>query len=81
MGENIDIFEIAKYAIKVAEKNYSNYKCAEVFIGKSEYLNIEIEENSVKNSEIGRDHGISIRIYQKMGPLGSRLQTYWINML
>jgi len=70
MGEDIDIFEIAKYAIKVAEKNYSNYKCAEVFIGKSEYLNIEIEENSVKYSEIGRDHGISIRIYQKNGSIG-----------
>jgi len=70
MYEDIDVFELAKFAIKIAEKNYSNYKCAEVFIGKSEYLNIEIEENSVKYSEIGRAHGISIRIYQKNGSIG-----------
>ena len=70
MGAEIDIFELAKYAIKIAEKNYSNYKCAEVFIGKNEYLNIEVEENSVKYSEIGRNHGISIRIYQKNGSIG-----------
>ena len=70
MGAEIDIFKLAKYAIKIAEKNYSNYKCAEVFIGKNEYLNIEVEENSVKYSEIGRNHGISIRIYQKNGSIG-----------
>ncbi len=40
MYEDIDIFELAKFAIKITEKNYSNYKCAEVFIGKSKYLNI-----------------------------------------
>ena len=42
MNEEIDIFELSKFAIKIAEKNYSNFKCAEVFIGKSEYLNIEV---------------------------------------
>ena len=70
MYEDIDVFELAKFAIKIADKNYSNYKCAEVFIGKSEYLNIEVEENSVKYSEIGRNHGISIRIYQPNGSIG-----------
>ncbi len=70
MDEDIDIFELAKFAIKIAEKNYPNYKCAEIFVGKSEYLNIEVEENSVKYSEIGRNHGISIRIYRKNGSIG-----------
>ncbi len=70
MYEDIDVFELAKFAIKIAEKNYSNYKCAEIFIGKSQYLNIEVEENSVKYSEIGRNHGISIRIYRTNGSIG-----------
>ncbi|MHA1459535.1 MAG: TldD/PmbA family protein [Promethearchaeota archaeon] len=70
MIEDIDIFELAKFAIKIADRNYSNYKCAEIFIGKSEYLNVEVEENSVKASEIGGDHGISIRIYRSNGSIG-----------
>ncbi|MBY9021081.1 MAG: TldD/PmbA family protein [Candidatus Lokiarchaeota archaeon] len=70
MDETIDIFDLANFAIKVAEKNYPNYKCAEIFVGKSKYLNIEVEENSVKYSEIGRNHGISIRIYQENGSIG-----------
>ena len=70
MYEDIDVFELAKFAIKIAEKNFSNYKCAEIFIGKSQYLNIEVEENSVKSSETGRNHGISIRIYQTNGSIG-----------
>ncbi|MBY9009449.1 MAG: TldD/PmbA family protein [Candidatus Lokiarchaeota archaeon] len=70
MYEDLDISELANFAIKIADKNYPNYKCAEIFVGKSEYLNIEVEENSVKYSEIGRNHGISIRIYQTNGSLG-----------
>ena len=70
MDEDIDIFELAKFAMRIAKKNYPNYKCAEIFIGKSEYLNIEIEENSVKYSETGRNHGISIRIYRNNGSIG-----------
>ena len=33
-------------------------------------MNIEIEENSVKNAEIGSDEGISIRAINKRGSLG-----------
>ncbi|MHA1256891.1 MAG: TldD/PmbA family protein [Promethearchaeota archaeon] len=70
MEEDKDLFELAKFAIKTADKSYPKYKCAEIFIGKSEYLNIEVEENSVKYSETGRNHGISIRIYQTNGSMG-----------
>ena len=70
MDDDRDLFELAKFAIKIADKTYPNYKCAEIFIGKSEYLNIEVEENSVKYSETGKNHGISIRIYQTNGSIG-----------
>jgi len=70
MDGDVDIYELANFAIKIAEKNYPNYKCAEIYIGKSEYLNIEVEENAVKYSEIGKNHGISIRIYKKNGSIG-----------
>jgi len=70
MDDDRDLFELAKFAIKTADKTYPNYKCAEIFIGKSEYLNIEVEENSVKYSETGKNHGISIRIYQTNGSIG-----------
>ena len=70
MDNTIDIFELANYGIKIAEKKAPNFKCAEIFVGKSEYTNIELEENSIKFSEIGSDHGVSIRIYNKRGSLG-----------
>jgi len=70
MDNTIDIFELANYGIKIAERKAPNFKCAEIFVGKNEYTNIELEENSIKYSEIGRDHGVSIRIYNKRGSLG-----------
>ncbi|MHA1275185.1 MAG: metallopeptidase TldD-related protein, partial [Promethearchaeota archaeon] len=70
MDNTIDIFELANYGIKIAEKNASNFKCAEIFVGKNDYTNIELEENSIKYSEIGSDHGVSVRIYNKRGSLG-----------
>ena len=63
MDNEAEIFELASYGIKFAEKKYPSYKCAEIFIGKSEYTNIEIEENSIKYSELGGDNGVSVRIY------------------
>ena len=70
MDNTVDIFSLANYGIRIAEKNAPNFKCAEIFFGKNEYTNIELEENSIKSSEIGRDHGVSIRIYDKRGSLG-----------
>jgi len=70
MDNEIDIFELANYGIKFAEKKYPSYKCAEIFIGKGRYTNIEIEENSIKYSELGSDNGISVRIYNNKGSIG-----------
>jgi PmbA protein len=70
MSGSIDVFSLAKYGLNLSEKKSNNLKCAEIFYGKNEYINIEIEENSVKNSEIGSDHGISIRVIDRRGSLG-----------
>ncbi|MHA1343186.1 MAG: PmbA/TldA family metallopeptidase, partial [Promethearchaeota archaeon] len=65
-----DIFGLTKKCLNLAEKKNGNLKCAEVYLGKSKYLNIEIEENFVKNTEIGSDTGISIRTIDNRGSLG-----------
>ncbi|MBY8988296.1 MAG: TldD/PmbA family protein [Candidatus Lokiarchaeota archaeon] len=70
MDNEIDIYELARYGIRIAEKVYPSYKCAEIFVGKSQYTNIELEENSIKYSELGSDNGVSIRIYNNQGSLG-----------
>ena len=70
MVSKIDIFELANYGIQFAEKKYPSFKCAEIFVGKNKYTNIELEENSIKYSEIGSDKGVSVRIYNKEGSIG-----------
>jgi len=65
-----DIFSLANYGLTLAQKGNANLKDAEIFFGKSKYISIEIEENSVKNSEIGSDHGVSIRLIDNKGSLG-----------
>lgn len=65
-----DIFSLASYGLTLAQKGNVNLKDAEIFFSKSNYITIEIEENSVKNSEIGSDHGVSIRVIDKKGSLG-----------
>ncbi len=65
-----DVYTLAKYGLDLAEKQDSGLKCAEIYIGQTKYINIEIEENSIKNSEIGSDYGISIRLINKKGALG-----------
>jgi PmbA protein len=70
MSNKPDIFSLAHYSLNLAEKEDSNLKCADIYFGKSKYINIEIEENSIKNSEIGSDYGVSIRVINKKGSLG-----------
>ena len=70
MEDKIDIFSLGNYGLKSAQNKSSDMKCAEIFFGKNKYVNIEVEENSVKNSEIGTDRGVSIRIIDKRGSLG-----------
>lgn len=68
--DNPDIFALAKFGLSLINKKNSNIKCAEIFFGQNKYINIEIEENSLKNSEIGEDNGVSIRTINEKGSLG-----------
>ena len=67
--ENAESFTLAENFLKMIEKE-SGYKCAELYIEQNEYKNIDIEENSIKYSEVGFDQGASIRIYNKKGSIG-----------
>ena len=70
MQSKTDIFSLATYGLKFAENSSSNLGCAEIYFGKNKFISIEVEENSVKNSEIGSSHGVSIRVIDKRGSLG-----------
>ncbi|GAG01934.1 unnamed protein product, partial [marine sediment metagenome] len=61
MESGSDVFGLAKYGLKLIEQNAHELKCAEIFFEKNKYISIEIEENSVKNSETGEDNGVSVR--------------------
>ncbi|MFX0035336.1 MAG: TldD/PmbA family protein [Candidatus Hermodarchaeota archaeon] len=68
--EHLDIFSLANFGLNLVEKKSSNLKCAEIFFNKNKYINIEVEENSLKNSETGEDIGVSIRVINNKGSLG-----------
>lgn len=70
MNDQKDLYKKAHYALKSAEKMNSNLKAAEVFLGTSKYISAEIEENSIKNSQMGIEKGISIRTIDSRGSLG-----------
>jgi len=68
--DNSDIHSLAKYCLNLIEHKNSETKCTDIYFEKSKYINIEIEENSIKNNEIGEDNGVSIRVIHKNGSLG-----------
>ena len=68
--DSSEIHSLAEFCSKLIEKQSSEIKCSEIFFEKSNYINIEIEENSIKNSEIGQDNGVSIRVINNNGSLG-----------
>jgi len=70
MEHNSDPYQLASYGLKLIGKKSSDIKCAEIYFEKNKYANIEIEENSIKNSEIGEDYGFSIRTINTKGSLG-----------
>jgi len=70
MEQTLNVFSLANYALKFIEKNSTNLKGAEVYFDFSKYLNIDIEENSIKNSEQGSDGGVSVRLINQKGSLG-----------
>jgi PmbA protein len=70
MENRNQLFELAKYGLDFVETKYPSFKSAEIFVGRTEYTNIELEENSIKYSELGSDKGVSIRIFNNNGSLG-----------
>ncbi|MFX1312781.1 MAG: TldD/PmbA family protein [Promethearchaeota archaeon] len=70
MEQNSDPYQLAHYGLNLIDKKSSDIKCAEIYFEKNKYINIEIEENSIKNSEIGQDYGFSIRVINSKGSLG-----------
>jgi PmbA protein len=65
-----EIYSIADLCLKLVEKENSDIKCTDIYLERTKYTNIEIEENSIKNSETGADTGISIRVINNNGALG-----------
>ncbi|MHA2393645.1 MAG: TldD/PmbA family protein [Promethearchaeota archaeon] len=70
MQSDFDVFNLANHGLKIIEQKAIELKSAEIFIERNKYISIEIEENSVKNSETGEDIGIGIRVINKTGALG-----------
>ena len=68
--EYSDIYSLAEFCFKIIETEISEIKTAEIYFEKNSYINIEVEENSIKNSEVGEDFGTSIRVINKKGALG-----------
>jgi len=67
---DVDFHRISKKLLINIERMNSSVKCAEIYVDLNRYINIEIEENSIKNSEIGTENGISVRVFDKRGSLG-----------
>ena len=70
MKNDYDIYNLAKFIFKLIEQGLSESTRAEIYFEKNKYISIDIEENSVKNSEVGEDHGLGIRVINKNGALG-----------
>lgn len=70
MSNEFDVYKLAEFGLKLAEAYNNNLKDAEIYFEFSKYINIEIEENSVKNSELGNEGGASIRLIDSKGSLG-----------
>ena len=70
MESDTDIFALANYGLSLIEQKSQEVKCAELFFEKNKYISIEIEENSVKNSELGEDNGVGVRVINQGGALG-----------
>jgi PmbA protein len=71
MNNNIDSYRFVQKLLNLVEKKNNNkIKCAEAYLSKDEYINVDIEENSIKYSKLGVEKGISIRVFDKRGACG-----------
>jgi PmbA protein len=84
-NEEIDYYHIAENKLKEIEQKSNMIKAAEIYIDLNRYMNIEIEENAIKNSEVGTENGISVRIFDKRGSLGfsytNRFEKFALDMM
>jgi PmbA protein len=69
-NKEIDYYHIGETKLKEIEQKSNKIKAAEIYIDLNRYMSIEIEENAIKNSEIGTENGISMRLFDKRGSLG-----------
>ncbi|MFW9947083.1 MAG: TldD/PmbA family protein [Candidatus Odinarchaeota archaeon] len=83
MQNKAEVSNLALYALNVAEKLTAKF--TEIYFSLSDYLNIDIEENSIKNNEVGSDLGVGIRVINKKGSLGfaytNRLERKYIEKM
>ena len=83
MQNKSDVSNLALFALNIAEKLTAKF--AEIYFSLSDYLNIDIEENSIKNNEIGSDLGVGIRVINQKGSLGfaytNRLERNYIEKM
>jgi PmbA protein len=70
MENAYDIDNLANFVFKLVNQRTNDLTRAEIFFEKNKYISIDIEENSVKNSEVGEDHGLGIRVINQNGALG-----------
>jgi len=65
-----DIYSLASKGIKHAMRFDSDLKAIELYFSLNRDMNIEIEENSIKNNEFGFDNGFGVRVIDNRGALG-----------
>jgi PmbA protein len=70
MKDSSQVFELSNKCFNYIKHYDSTLISTEFYFELSEYLSIEIDENSIKHSEIGSDEGISVRIIGKNGSAG-----------
>jgi len=70
MSNNFDPYRLVQKVLNLVEEKNINIKCSEAYLSMDEYLNVDIEENSIKYSKLGVENGISVRIFDKKGACG-----------
>ncbi|TFF84394.1 MAG: TldD/PmbA family protein [Promethearchaeota archaeon] len=70
MENKPNIYSLAEKGIKYAFRTNSNLKAIEVYFSLNKDMDVEIEENSIKNNEFGYDTGFGIRVVDNRGALG-----------
>ncbi|MBD3197035.1 MAG: hypothetical protein GF317_18420 [Candidatus Lokiarchaeota archaeon] len=70
MKNQNELLDLLQYGLNFINKSNENIRASELFLNNNEYINIEIEENSIKNSEIGEETGLAVRIIDNRGTLG-----------